>query len=477
MRPLTSRLNKLKPCTASLLFTRHNGNIASLLARDTEAECVTIHGWVRSLRKQKKVAFAAITDGSTLDAVQAVLKVDDASRLSTGVAVRLSGPWKASAGKQQSRELQAEEVKILGANDSEQNPIQPKYHSPDYLRTIPHLRPRIPAQALLLRLRSHVIASATSFFHGQGFIQVHTPIITSSDCEGAGEAFTVAVPDDTECFFKAPKYLTVSSQLHLEALSQAVDRVWTLSPTFRAEKSDTHRHLSEFYMLEAEVCFTQELEPVMALVECFLRTIAADVQNSTVGKELLRSQRGSEGEAAQKILSRRWEGVSAANWPRITYAEAINLLQKAATDGKTTFVVSPSYDGGLQAEHERYITATVGEDSRPVFVTDYPAEQKPFYMLPSGPGTVACFDLLVPDVLELAGGSLREHQLEELQRAMQTKGMAGHGLKWYKDLRRFGSVAHGGFGLGFDRLLCYLSGISNVRDVVAFPRWHGRCEC
>jgi len=395
---------------------------------------------------------------------------------------------------------------VLGANDAEANPLQPKYQTPDYLRTIPHLRPRIPANALLLRLRSQVIVSLTRFFNEEGFVQTHTPVITSSDCEGAGEVFTVSsnyskespqktTPEDKARvghFFRSPKYLTVSAQLHLEALAQAVGKVWTLSPTFRAEKSDTPRHLSEFYMLEAEMCFAQDMEDVMSFVEKMLRTAATDLQSSRLGREVLQARGSSQHDgvsdpdrsASSSVLEQRWGGMAAKAWPRITYHEAIELLAKAASTRQATFASTPSYSEGLQAEHERYVASTVGQ-GKPVFVTDYPRAQKPFYMAPSlstanskgTKGTAACFDLLIPDLCELAGGSMREHQLEQLERTMQAKGVSGGNLEWYKDLRKYGSVPHGGFGLGFDRLLCYLGGVESVRDVVAFPRWYGRCDC
>lgn len=418
-------------------------------------------------------------------------------RLSTGTAVKLKGDWKASTGSKQSYELQVSDVQILGENDSESNPIQPKYQTQEYLRTVPHLRARIPSNALLLRLRSQLIAALTNFFNDQDFVQTHTPIVTSSDCEGAGEVFTVTsnssegskTEQGQRDFFGAPKYLTVSAQLHLEALAQAVNRVWTLSPTFRAEKSDTARHLSEFYMLEAEMCFTRNLDEVMNVVENMLRSAVRDLQSSTVFGELLRSKHAAAKEAhsennpsfvTAEFVEHRWSGLLAPSWPRITYAEATRLLQEAHSKVDEGFNFPPSYEEGLQAEHERYIAFIVGQGS-PVFVTDYPAKQKPFYMSPSSPGTdsetVACFDLLVPDLCELAGGSLREHRAAGLLEAMKAKGVAGNNLGWYQDLRRYGSVPHGGFGLGFDRLLCYLAGVPNVRDVVGFPRWVGRCDC
>jgi asparaginyl-tRNA synthetase len=409
--------------------------------------------------------------------------------------VKLHGAWVKSHGSKQSHELQVSSVSILGENDAENNPVQPKYQTADYLRTVPHLRPRIPNNALLLRLRSRVIASLTRFFSDEGFVQTHTPIITSSDCEGAGEVFTISSnasreseqktkPESeakVEHFFREPKYLTVSAQLHLEALAQAVDKVWTLSPTFRAEKSDTPRHLSEFYMLEAEQCFVDDANQVMDLIENMLRFVATDTLGSKLYQELLQargvaSPEDGDTHVDSATLDQRWKGLRASYWPRITYDSAMKLLVSAQKGGEVKFEFLPSHKDGLAAEHERYIASTVGNGS-PVFVTDYPTEQKPFYMAPStsGSDTVACFDLLVPDLCELVGGSMREHRSKELMDTMQAKGVAN--LEWYQDLRKYGSVPHGGFGLGFDRLLCYLSGVANLRDVVAFPRWHGRCDC
>jgi asparaginyl-tRNA synthetase len=434
--------------------------------------------------------------------------------------------------------LQVTNLEILGDNDVDANPLQPKYQTPEYLRTIPHLRTRIPSNALVLRLRSQVIASLTKFFHENDFVQAHTPIITSSDCEGAGEVFSVSAGGDgleagnvtdpidaasvgatstsvEKHFFKTQKYLTVSAQLHLEALAQSVGNVWTLSPTFRAERSDTPRHLAEFYMLEVEMCFISDLTPLMDLIESMLRAVATDLQSSRLGCELLAHEQqqiasaspddaSSQGPSSPVLLA-RWQGLAQPSWPRITYTEAITILQEASSTGAATFTVPPSYSQGLQAEHERYLTQHFNPSSAPdgkhnptpVFVTDYPADQKPFYMLPSTttdstvpPTTVANFDLLVPSHLELAGGSLREHRLGFLRAAMAAKGLggstAGAGseetasspgtLDWYEDLRRFGSAPHGGFGMGFDRLLGYLSGTASVRDVVSWPRWSGRCD-
>ncbi len=408
--------------------------------------------------------------------------------------------------------------------------------TPQFLRTIPHMRIRTPFQALVTRARSQLTNSVSQHYFNRArpVIQVHPPLITSSDCEGAGEAFTVALPqkgkENAQSFFKDPKCLTVSSQLHLEAYCADLGDVWALSPTFRAEESDTSRHLAEFYMLEAEFRSTTTLEDVMLEVELLIRSIAQSLSDSGIGAELLdyysdRRHRPADFESID--LANRWSlvGISAQQWPRITFAEAVSELTKAQTANPNIFVHPPSADQGLALEHERWIVDNLSPGP-PIFVTNYPHHLKPFYMLPSStttestnpssPLTVACFDLLFPHgYAEVCGGSLREHRLENLIQAMRQKGLvkttqppssspipnnpsASHNpndvspaagypyllpnenlgsLQWYADLRRFGSSPHGGFGVGFDRLLAYLVGVGNVRDVVGFPRYWGSCHC
>jgi asparaginyl-tRNA synthetase len=321
---------------------------------------------------------------------------------------------------------------------------------------------------------------------------------------------------ENEHFFRAPKYLTVSSQLHLEAYAAELGNVWTLTPVFRAEKSDTPRHLSEFYMLEAEVNFMSDLDSLTSLVEHMLRDLTRRLYNTTVGQEILSAKRsgeqGQESNAEETIsLRQRWTDLmDGPKWDRITYTQAVEMLQRAVTEKAAFFEHPPTWNGGLQLEHEKYIVEELHQ-GRPVFVTDYPKSVKPFYMAPSQvvedsntPGeTVACFDLLLPEVSEVAGGSLREHRLPELIQNMREHGLIkarelpesgdsasleslyphispnedlSH-LQWYADLRRWGSAPHGGYGLGFDRFLGYLSGVSSVRDIVSFPRYHGRADC
>ena len=370
----------------------------------------------------------------------------------------------------------------------------------------------MPSQALLARLRSDCEYYASSYFRAQHSIRAYPPIITSSDCEGAGEVFTLQSRQDPKQdagsigesreahdFFREAKYLTVSSQLHLEAYVHEHPQVWTLSPTFRAEKSDTPRHLSEFYMLEAELR-TESLSEVMDTVERLIRHISLNVQNSPLGKELMDALYVDTAEATQSLargetIKARLNGLKKLYWPRITYSSAIDLLKAADSSGEINFQYKPDWSAGLQLEHEKFIASEIGLGS-PVFVTDYPKAVKPFYMLPSEPSehasgdvpakeTVACFDLFLPDLCEVVGGSLREHRLEALEDSMLKHGLLGNdgsarasssSLQWYLDLRRYGSVPHGGFGLGFDRLLSYLAGVDNVRDVVPWPRYYGRCD-
>ncbi|KAJ5805412.1 uncharacterized protein N7503_003014 [Penicillium pulvis] len=491
-----------------------------------EDQEIKVNGFIRSLRKQKKIAFAGVSDGSTVELVQALMKPELAADLSTGSAVTMTGIWKASPpGKTQTHELEVTSVEIAGEMDPETYPIQPKYQSPDFLRQIPHLRLRTPLNSVFARFRSECLFQLGNVFHSYpngGFAQVQPPIITSSDCEGAGETFTLlprgATADtETDHFFRSPKYLTVSSQLHLEAYAAELGNVWTLTPVFRAEKSDTPRHLSEFYMLEAEANFMSDLDALTGQVEFLLRDLTRRLYDTTAGQDVLSFNRSPDGKKpdpeAEASLRQRWSTLmDGPTWHRVTYAKAIEMLQRAVAEDGASFEYPPTWDGGLQLEHEKYIVEVLFQGT-PVFVTDYPKAVKPFYMAPSHVGdgnaeqsstsseTVACFDLLFPEVAEVAGGSLREHRLPDLIKNMREHGLIkprafepedvpteplyphlsptedlSH-LQWYADLRRWGSVPHGGFGLGFDRFLGYLSGVSSVRDVVAFPRYFGRADC
>lgn len=423
----------------------------------------------------------------------------------------------------------------------------------EHLRSYPHLRLRVPLYSLLARVRNQVANGAHDFYNGTSSpddeaIFVQPPLVTSSDCEGAGEVFTMGrkpekktesltlkpdVASGTEAgklFFGTPKYLTVSSQLHLEAYSAELGDVWTLSPTFRAETSDTARHLAEFYMLEAEFRSVTDLSELTSRTQRLIQHLAKRLINHRVGAELLAyhadPKHKSDAEPSPN-LEQRWNALSGPQWQTITYTDAIKELQAAHYQDRNLFTFEPTWESGLQLEHERWIVTKLGKE-KPIFVTHYPKAQKPFYMLPSSLTadtndtsceTVACFDLLFPyGTCEVVGGSLREHRLEHLISSMRQKGMlvpsnekisgdrspssnsnhesnaenmmnskpdfpfldAGESLntlQWYADLRRFGSSPHGGFGMGFDRLLMYLTGVNNVREIVPFPRFFGRADC
>ncbi|KAH8175005.1 tRNA synthetases class II (D, K and n) domain-containing protein [Sarocladium implicatum] len=489
-------------------------------APDGPSPEIKVYGHVRSVKKLAQHMFVNITDGSSMRPLQAVVPRSLDLEIRPGSAVCLEGKWLVKAATstdanirgasappatepppstQPSGELQVSHVEVLGPSDAQTYPIQNKYQTPESLRNIPHLRPRMPLNSTMLRLRSDATAILTDYFHQRGFQQCHPPIITSSDCEGAGEAFSIRSGGSQE-FFKDTKYLTVSSQLHLEAFSQALGNVWTLSPAFRAEQSDTSRHLSEFYMLEAEMSFTDNMEDIMDTVQDMLRSLARGLESRPAYQELVLNRQNSrdpierlafEDLVAAEHLQRRWRGLTtSASWPRVTYATAVEVLRSS----KEVFEHEPVWGAGLQSEHERYLAETIGYDEerdeyRPVFITQYPRSIKAFYMRQSlqaadGP-TVDCFDLIVPHMGELAGGSMREHRLAELEDNMRLHGLPvptsrrdkQGSMNWYLDLRRWGSPPHGGFGLGFDRLLSYLTGVPNVRDVVPFPRYHGRCDC
>ncbi|KAI1917433.1 asparaginyl-tRNA synthetase [Ophidiomyces ophidiicola] len=479
---------------------------------------ILIRGLVKSVRKQKRWAFAEISDGSTIQTLQTILSPEQGAKLTTGAAVEIVGVWTPSPGRSQTHELHATEVRLVGEANPQTYPIQKKYHTPDFLRTIPHLRLRTPFNSLLSRFRSESIYQVTNIFHSHPdnrFVQVQPPLITSSDCEGAGEVFKLspseaASQDQSGEFFRSRKYLTVSSQLHLEAYAAELGNVWALSPTFRAEKSDTPRHLSEFYMLEAELNFIDTLDELTGFIESMIRTLTEKLYNTPVANELLSAKR--TGESGQDVvnsgLAERWTGLmNAKAWPRITYTDAIDLLRSAVESQRIEFDFPPSWPAGIQLEHEKYLVSAVGNGA-PIFITDYPKSVKPFYMassatIPSSPEkqTVACFDLIMPEVCEVVGGSLREHRLEALVQNMREHGLLKRrleedlinandavypylnsdedlgSLRWYADLRRWGSAPHGGFGLGFDRFLGYLSGVSSIRDIVPFPRYFGRADC
>ncbi|XP_062242252.1 probable asparagine--tRNA ligase, mitochondrial [Platichthys flesus] len=432
---------------------------------------VKVQGWVRSVRPQKTNLFLHVNDGSSLQSLQVVAgsELNDPS-LTFGSAVEVTGILKKSPRQTQPVELEAEQIQVVGKCNPLDFPFKIKdRHSLEYIRQFPHLRCRTNAFSSLLRIRSEATAAIHSYFKENGFLQIHTPIITSNDCEGAGELFQVEPSgpehEEDENYFSVPAFLTVSGQLHLEVMSGAFSRVYTFGPTFRAENSQSRRHLAEFYMVEAEVSFTQSLEDLTKVMEGMFRSATEHVlarcaeDVDLFHKHVTPGHRGT----VEAMMKRRF--------PVITYSEAIDILNSSSE----TFVFPTNWGCDLQTEHEKYLVKHCG--NTPVFVTDYPYDLKPFYARDNLDGpkhTAAAVDLLVPGVGELCGGSLREERLDLLSARLEAVGLE-ETYSWYLDLRRFGSVPHGGFGLGFDRFLQCVLGVDNIKDVIPFPRFSHSC--
>jgi asparaginyl-tRNA synthetase len=454
-----------------------NRRIAEILRSGQPDESLVVQGWVRTKRDLKGFAFIEVNDGSSLANLQVVIHQDlpdfeaILKKLNTGASVEVSGVLVASQGKGQRIELKAEAVKVYGEADPETYPLQKKRHSFEFLRTIGHLRSRTNSFGAVFRVRNACSTAIHQFFQERGFLWVHTPIITASDCEGAGELFSVTsldlknVPrtdnqaiDYTQDFFAKPTYLTVSGQLEAEVMAMAFSNVYTFGPTFRAENSNTSRHLAEFWMVEPEMAFC-DLDGDMDLAEAFLKHIFNYVLEKCPEDMEFFNQRidNTVLATAENIINNQFE--------RLTYTDAIKLLEKA--DIKFEYPVSWGLD--LQSEHERYLAEQLFK--KPVIVTDYPAQIKAFYMrLNDDENTVRAMDILAPKIGEIIGGSQREERLDVLERRIIAQGMKPEDLWWYLDLRRFGTVPHAGFGLGFERLVQFMTGMGNIRDVIPFPR-------
>jgi asparaginyl-tRNA synthetase len=441
--------------------------LREVLARGEVGTVYTVAGWVRSYRASKNVSFIALNDGSILQNLQIVLNpevtglAEVASKLSTGASVRVRGALQASPAKGQRVELHASELELLGVADVDSYPLQKKGHTLEFLRSITHLRVRSNTFGAVYRIRSTLALATHEFFGSQGFQYVHTPIITASDCEGAGEMFEVVTKAKGQEFFGRPAMLTVSGQLNGEALAYGLGRIYTFGPTFRAENSNTVRHLSEFWMIEPEMAFF-DLKANMRLAEAYLKaTVRAALERNRDDIEFLA---GHYDEALPKTLER----VLADPFAHVTYTEAVRLLEKAST----TFEFPVAWGNDLQAEHERYLVET--HFGKPVIVTDYPRDLKSFYMYQNDDGkTVGAMDVLIPRIGEIIGGSQREHRLAQLEAGITARGMNAESYTWYLDLNRFGAVPHAGFGLGFERLVMFCTGMTNIRDVIPFPRAPG----
>ena len=442
---------------------------------------ITVGGWVRSIRDSKAFGFIVINDGTFFTPLQVVYHDDmenfeEISKLNVGAAVVVTGTLVATPQAKQPFEIQAKTVTVEGASAPDY-PLQKKRHSFEYLRTIAHLRPRTNTFQAVFRVRSLTAYALHKFFQERGFVYVHTPIITGSDCEGAGEMFRVTtmdmenIPktengavDYTQDFFGKETSLTVSGQLNAETYAQAFGNVYTFGPTFRAENSNTTRHAAEFWMLEPEMAFA-DLEDDMDLAEDMLKYVINYVmENAPEEMNFFNS-------FVDKGLIDRLTNVATSEFARITYTDAIEILKKH--NDKFEFKVSWGID--LQTEHERYLTEEVYK--RPVFVTDYPKDIKAFYMKMNDDNkTVAAVDCLVPGIGEIIGGSQREDNYEKLLARMNEMGLKPEEYQFYLDLRKYGSTRHAGFGLGFERCVMYLTGMSNIRDVLPFPRTVNNCE-
>lgn len=443
---------------------------------------IVVSGWIRSVRDQKKFAFIHINDGTCFNKLQLIAErenldnYDEVSHLGTGAAVIASGKLVLTPGAQQPFELKLKQLAVEG-DSPEDYPLQPKRHTVEFLRTIQHLRPRTNLFSAVFRVRSEAAFAIHQFFHERNFIYVHTPLITSSDAEGAGEMFNVTtlnlkdvpttdtgVVDFKQDFFHKKASLTVSGQLAGECYAQAFRNIYTFGPTFRAEDSNTARHAAEFWQIEPEIAFA-DLADDMDLAEAMLKYVIRHVL------ERCPDEMDLFDHFVQKGIKDRLIKLVESHFERMTYTEAIAILEKADRQ----FQYPVFWGADLQTEHERYLTEEVVQG--PVFVTDYPKEIKAFYMKENPDGkTVAAMDCLVPGIGEIIGGSQREDSLEKLTARIQELNMDREDYWWYLDLRKYGSTRHAGFGLGFERLIMYLTGVSNIRDVIPFPRTVGSLE-
>ncbi|HEV3383513.1 MAG TPA: asparagine--tRNA ligase [Gemmata sp.] len=454
-------------------------------ARKAEAvgRNVRLQGWVRTRRDSKGgFSFIELNDGSCQGNVQIVAPGELSNyealvkHLHTGASVLIDGEVKASPAKGQATEILASNVELLGDADSEKYPLQKKGHSYEFLRTIAHLRPRTNTFGAIARLRNQVSKSIHDFFYELGFLYIHTPIITASDCEGAGELFRVTTIDlekppknegkidYSKDFFNKPAFLTVSGQLQVEAFACSLGKVYTFGPTFRAENSNTPRHLAEFWMIEPEMAF-YDLTDNMTLAEAFLKRIIRDALEKCAEDMKFFQDR------VDKDLLSRLENVLNNPFKRVSYTEAVEILIKSGREWE--YPVAWGKD--LQSEHERYLAEQ--HFKNPVILFDYPRTLKPFYMRVNDDGkTVRAMDVLVPSVGEIIGGSQREERLDILELRMREQKLEPEAYSWYLDLRRYGTIPHSGFGLGLERTILFLSGMANIRDVIPFPRTPGNAE-
>ena len=464
--------------------------IKELLLQQAGQQGIVVMGWVRTFRNNQ---FIALNDGSTNANLQIVASLGEFSeellkRITTSAALKVTGELVESQGKGQSVELKATEIEILGDSDAEKYPLQPKKHSLEFLREIAHLRFRTNTFGSIFRIRHSLAFAVHQFFHEKGFLYMHTPIITATDAEGAGEMFRVTtLPFDNppreesgainfkEDFFGRSTNLTVSGQLEGELGSTAFGEIYTFGPTFRAENSNTTRHLAEFWMIEPEMAF-HDLEDNMNLAESFIKYIIRFAMENNMEDLKFLDQRLSEEEKLLPADKRSEMGlidklkfVVDNNFERITYTEAIDILLNSSAYKKKKFQYEVKWGIDMQSEHERYLVEK--HFKKPVIVTNYPKDIKAFYMRQNDDGkTVAAMDILAPGIGEIVGGSQREERLDKLVSRMKDMHISEDELWWYLDTRKFGTVPHAGFGLGFERMVLFVTGMTNIRDVIAFPR-------
>ncbi|MCT4665365.1 MAG: asparagine--tRNA ligase [Flavobacteriales bacterium] len=468
-------------------------NIKSLFDQKPIGETITVKAWVRTHRMSKSVSFIALNDGSTINNIQVVVEdlypEEFLKQINTGASLAIEGLVVASQGKGQQIELQAKSIEILGTCSPDEYPIQPKRHSLEFLREKAHLRMRTSTFSAVFRVRHHLTFAIHQFFHERGFYNIHTPIITASDAEGAGETFKVTnfdlnnIPknDDgtinyEEDFFGKETNLTVSGQLEGELAAMALSKIYTFGPTFRAENSNTSRHLAEFWMMEPEIAFA-DLDDLMDVAEGLLKYVCQyALDHCADDMEFLNKRFENEektkkaNERAEMNLVDKLRFVIDNDFKRLTYTEAIDILRNSKPNKKKKFnYLINEWGADLQSEHERYLVEK--EFKRPVILTDYPKDIKAFYMKQSEDGkTVRAMDLLVPGIGELMGGSQREESHDKLLNRMNEMNIPQEDLWWYLETRKFGTVPHSGFGLGFERLVLFVTGMGNIRDVIPFPR-------
>ena len=455
---------------------------------------ISVSGWVRTKRQSKNVSFITLNDGSTINSLQVVLDMNDfdlklVDEINSGTSLSVSGKLVKSEGKNQAFELIASNLKILGKSDPDEYPIQPKRHSFEFLREVAHLRPRTNTFSSIFRIRHSIIFAIHKFFNDKGFYNIHTPIITSSDAEGAGEMFKVTSLDldkknidFKDDFFSKPVNLTVSGQLNAELGALALSEVYTFGPTFRAENSNTSKHLSEFWMIEPEMAF-YDIEDNMNLAEEMLKYVIKYVLNNCNDDLVfLENLEKNEEKSFPQIqrnefpLIERLSKITDSNFNRVSYTDAFNILRNSKPNKKGKFKFKVDEWGiDFQSEHERYLVEK--HFKNPVIVIDYPKDIKAFYMRSNEDNkTVAAMDVLFPIVGEIIGGSQREERLDMLTKRMDEMNVSKKDLSWYLDTRKFGTVVHSGFGLGLERLVQFITGMKNIRDVIPFPRTPGNCN-